>query len=625
MTPLTRLRASGGPTPPLLAITACDTYEGQFLALQLTHHLEQQHSAKDELVVPQLLCLARNLEKTKLLQKQPSCKVVQISHDDRNTISIALRGVQTVVLVPEFEPLRVDWANQMVDVMAQEKVVRCIVISSIGTDATEKDELNRFTRVEDKVKSTIQRWTILREGFSFQTLLHWVPMIQDQGVLGMPIRQEVEFAPLDIIDLGHALIAVTFPQEHDGGAFDQQDDQGYVPSDSEQQPSTPVDESSEKYDGQIYTLTGPETKTGPKLVDALNHALKDAYERHHPQQSEGLAGNEPLSPIVYKELNEQEARSYLISLRHMRRRIEAARTVASNMPLSPTGLIGGAYSWQQETLETAFWGKTTLHDPIPSTDMPYPRLLEEDECDQAAEASGGARTSDPVVGDPHPPCNPCSAPPKQPSKPKGPKLEAPNDTEVELIMALLKYVDENRATFQSGDLEKITGNRGADAETFFEEHAYQSQSCNNESRRSYRRNSIRHVGTLIHPEGKSTVVKTIQTLGIPIIDCDVLARLVVEPTHPAYKKLVAHFGTVILQDQEMGQPLDRYKFGTIIFPDPAQRRVANSIIHPAVRDEILKRLFKLWIKGTALVVIDVPLLLEGELWRIVSEVIVVYW
>ncbi|KAG0371397.1 CoaE-domain-containing protein [Gamsiella multidivaricata] len=124
--------------------------------------------------------------------------------------------------------------------------------------------------------------------------------------------------------------------------------------------------------------------------------------------------------------------------------------------------------------------------------------------------------------------------------------------------------------------------------------------------------------------GKSTVVSTILTLGVPVIDCDKLARIVVEPTHPAYKKLVAHFGTGILQNQEMGQPLDRYKFGTIIFPDAAQRRVANSIIHPAVRDEILKRLFKYWIKGTSLVVIDVPLLLEGELWRIVSDVIVVY-
>ncbi|KAF9581621.1 hypothetical protein BGW38_001299, partial [Lunasporangiospora selenospora] len=125
-------------------------------------------------------------------------------------------------------------------------------------------------------------------------------------------------------------------------------------------------------------------------------------------------------------------------------------------------------------------------------------------------------------------------------------------------------------------------------------------------------------------QGKSTVVKTIQTLDIPIIDCDQLARLVVEPSHPAYKKLVDHFGTEILQNQEYGQPLDRYKFGTIIFPNEAQRRVANSIIHPAVRDEILKRLFQLWIRGTALVIVDVPLLLEGELWRIVSEVIVVY-
>ncbi|KAG0015143.1 hypothetical protein BGZ81_011832 [Podila clonocystis] len=124
--------------------------------------------------------------------------------------------------------------------------------------------------------------------------------------------------------------------------------------------------------------------------------------------------------------------------------------------------------------------------------------------------------------------------------------------------------------------------------------------------------------------GKSTVVSTILSLNIPVIDCDVLARLVVEPGHSAYKKLAAHFGGEIFQNQEIGQPLDRAKLGSIIFTDAAQRRVVNSIIHPAVRDEILGRLLKYWIKGTSLVVIDVPLLLEGELWRIVSEVIVIY-
>ncbi|CAO3568551.1 unnamed protein product [Mortierella alpina] len=477
MSSSTLLRASDGPIPPL-AITACDTYEGQFLALQVAQHLEKrQHSAKDEPFVPQLLCLARNLENTKLLQKRPSCKVVQISHDDRNTISIALRGVQTVVLVPEFEPLRVDWANQMVDVMAQEKVVRCIVISSIGTDATEKDELNRFTRVEDKVRGTIQRWTILREGFSLQTLLHWIPMIQNQGVLGMPIRQEVEFAPLDITDLGHALIAVTFPPEHDGDNFDQQDDHCHsgrsAASDFEQQPSASVDEGSEKYDGQIYTLTGPETTTGPKLVDDLNHAIKDVHRHQRAQQPGQPAVDDPLSPIVYKQLSEQEVRSYLLALRHREHSSKAAGPVVSNMPLSPTGRIGCAYSWLQETLEVAFWGKTTLRDPIPSTDMPKTSQAAEDEGDKVGESFGRTTTSELVAGDPHAPCDPCPSPPRQPSKSKGPKLEAPNDTEVELILALMKYIDEGRATFQSGDLEKITGCRGALAKAFFKEHAHE--------------------------------------------------------------------------------------------------------------------------------------------------------
>lgn len=52
-----------------------------------------------------------------------------------------------------------------------------------------------------------------------------------------------------------------------------------------------------------------------------------------------------------------------------------------------------------------------------------------------------------------------------------PVLEAPNDTEIDLILELLDYINENRATFQSGDLKKITGEQGNNAKAFFEEHA----------------------------------------------------------------------------------------------------------------------------------------------------------
>ena len=61
---------------------------------------------------------------------------------------------------------------------------------------------------------------------------------------------------------------------------------------------------------------------------------------------------------------------------------------------------------------------------------------------------------------------------KSPKKKHEPVLEAPNDTEVDLVLELLDYINENRATFQSGDLQKITGERGNNAKAFFEEHAH---------------------------------------------------------------------------------------------------------------------------------------------------------
>lgn len=170
------------PQDPSLAITNCDSFEGQTLALALADYLEhkckhtnikkadkegEDHVHDDPSkptppVVPQLVCITRDKNKCGDLNKRDSCKVVQISYDDPNTIAIALRGIQTVVFVPEIQPQRVDWADRVVDAMKQENVTRCIAISSIGTDASDKDQLDRFRRVEDRIKKDLPRWTILR-------------------------------------------------------------------------------------------------------------------------------------------------------------------------------------------------------------------------------------------------------------------------------------------------------------------------------------------------------------------------------------------------------------------------------------------------------------------------------
>lgn len=131
-------------------------------------------------------------------------------------------------------------------------------------------------------------------------------MVQDQGVLGMPIKRDIEFAPLDITDLGRALISVTFPSKHHPGGSDGGEiGLSKSPLDNDIQtalaklnltgahshaaletafaipvppltliaPAGPGD-GIDRHDGQTYTLTGPETVTGPKLADELTRALQ---------------------------------------------------------------------------------------------------------------------------------------------------------------------------------------------------------------------------------------------------------------------------------------------------------------------------------------------------------------
>ena len=72
-------------------------------------------------------------------------------------------------------------------------------------------------------------------------------------------------------------------------------------------------------------------------------------------------------------------------------------------------------------------------------------------------------------------------------------------------------------------------------------------------------------------------------------------------------------------------PIDRKKLGSIIFNGEKQRKILNGIVHPAVTRAILWGVLKAWIRGEKIVVVDVPLLIEGGLWKWMGTVVVVYW
>lgn len=122
--------------------------------------------------------------------------------------------------------------------------------------------------------------------------------------------------------------------------------------------------------------------------------------------------------------------------------------------------------------------------------------------------------------------------------------------------------------------------------------------------------------------GKSMVSKYLSLHGVAIIDCDLLARRVVEPGRPALAKIVSTFGEGVLNQDGT---LDRKLLGAVIFADPAKRLMLNRIVHPAVRREILSLVIEYWLTATPMVVIEAPLLIESGLHKYMSEIIVVYW
>lgn len=114
----------------------------------------------------------------------------------------------------------------------------------------------------------------------------------------------------------------------------------------------------------------------------------------------------------------------------------------------------------------------------------------------------------------------------------------------------------------------------------------------------------------------------LQAAGLPLVDLDVLAREAVAPHSYALSALAKHFGpTIVLPDGS----LDRAALGAIVFVDDKQRRVLNSITHPAVRRLLAWALVKAWLRGDKVCVVDAPLLIEAGLWKFCGAIIVVYW
>ncbi|MGD1412605.1 dephospho-CoA kinase [Bacillus stercoris] len=120
--------------------------------------------------------------------------------------------------------------------------------------------------------------------------------------------------------------------------------------------------------------------------------------------------------------------------------------------------------------------------------------------------------------------------------------------------------------------------------------------------------------------GKSTVANMLIEKGITVIDADIIAKQAVEKGMPAYRQIVDEFGEDILLSNG---DIDRKKLGALVFTNEQKRLALNAIVHPAVRQEMLKRRDEAIANREAFVVLDIPLLFESKLESLVDKIIVV--
>ena len=110
--------------------------------------------------------------------------------------------------------------------------------------------------------------------------------------------------------------------------------------------------------------------------------------------------------------------------------------------------------------------------------------------------------------------------------------------------------------------------------------------------------------------GKSTVLNYLEKrYGAKLILADLVGHEVMEPGHEAYEQVVKAFGQEIVSEDKT---IDRKALGAIVFADEKKRMILNRIIHPAVRQEILRRLEEAKLSHLSSAVVEAALFLEEK-------------
>lgn len=118
--------------------------------------------------------------------------------------------------------------------------------------------------------------------------------------------------------------------------------------------------------------------------------------------------------------------------------------------------------------------------------------------------------------------------------------------------------------------------------------------------------------------GKSTVARLFVEQGAALVDTDAIAHQLTQPGGAAIEPIRRSFGPALIDAQGA---LDRAQMRELAFAHPTAKQRLESILHPLIGQETEAQARA---SASAVIVFDVPLLVESGRWRaLVGKVLVV--
>lgn len=122
--------------------------------------------------------------------------------------------------------------------------------------------------------------------------------------------------------------------------------------------------------------------------------------------------------------------------------------------------------------------------------------------------------------------------------------------------------------------------------------------------------------------GKTTVSQHFEALGITVVDADIIAKQILAPGKPLLRNIQQVFGAhlVYFNSDTQLDTLDRSALRSLIFQDQEKKQQLDTIMHPAIRQQIIQQLQDI---GSPYGILSAPLLIENDLTPLCHRLLIV--